>query len=74
MAKFCEICGKGPDTGNSIVRRGLAKSKGGIGLHITAVTRRRFLPNLQRKNIMENGHKRRKLLCMKCLRAMKISA
>ena len=46
MSRVCEICGKGPRTGNRIIRHGLAKYKGGIGLHTTGITKRRFLPNL----------------------------
>ena len=47
MARFCEITGKGPIKGNHIWRSGKAKKKGGIGTHVTAITKRRFLPNLQ---------------------------
>ena len=47
MSRVCEICGKGPSTGNVIVRKGSPKYKGGIGLHTTGITKRRFLPNLQ---------------------------
>ena len=73
MSKFCELCGKGPVTGNTIVRRGLAKYKGGIGLHTTAVTRRRYLPNLQRVRLTENGNPVRRLICMQCLRSRKMA-
>lgn len=47
MARICEITGKGPIKGNHIWRSGKAKKKGGIGTHVTAITKRRFLPNLQ---------------------------
>ena len=47
MSSICEICGKGPVRGARIVRHGLSKKKGGIGLHTTAVTKRTFKPNLQ---------------------------
>ena len=53
MSRICEICGKGPMTGSRIVRHGLAKYKGGIGLHTTGITKRRFLPNL--KNVRVKG-------------------
>jgi hypothetical protein len=33
MSKECEICGKGVRAGRTIVRHGLQKKKGGIGLH-----------------------------------------
>lgn len=48
MGKFCEVTGKGPMKGNIIWRSGKAKKSGGIGTHITAITKRKFLPNLQR--------------------------
>ena len=72
MAKICEVCGKGPMTGNRIVRHGLAKKKGGIGLHTTGVTRRRFLPNLQRIQVKEGGRVRTRHVCMSCLKAGKV--
>jgi len=72
MSRVCDICGKGPTTGNTIVRHGLQKSKGGIGLHTTGVTKRRFLPNLQRIRVSENGGVTRKTVCTACIRANKI--
>lgn len=72
MAKVCEVCGKGPITGNRIIRKGLAKKKGGIGLHTTAVTRRRFLPNLQKVRVRENGGVRARVVCAACIKADKI--
>lgn len=59
MARICELTGKGPMKGNIIWRSGKAKKKGGIGMHITAITKRRFLPNLQRvKAMLPNGEVR----------------
>ena len=58
MSRRCEICGKGAVRGNSILRRGQAKKKGGIGTHVTAITKRRFLPNLQRVKAIINGEVR----------------
>lgn len=72
MAKACDICGKGPHTGNRIVRHGLAKKKGGIGLHTTGVTPRRFLPNLQRIRVRENGGVRTRRVCASCIKAGKV--
>ena len=72
MAKRCEICDKGPSSGNRIVRHGLAKKKGGIGLHITGVGKRRFLPNLQRIRVSENGGTKRKKVCAACIRSGKV--
>ncbi len=68
MARACEICGKGPVSGNRIIRHGLEKKKGGIGLHITGVTRRRFLPNLQRIRVSENGGVVRRNVCTACIK------
>lgn len=72
MARVCEICGKKPATGNRIIRKGLAKAKGGIGLHTTAVTRRRFLPNLHSVRSLENGGTVRRMVCAACIKAGKI--
>ena len=58
MARICEITGRGPRKGSIIWRSGKAKKKGGIGTHITAITKRRFLPNLQRVKALINGEVR----------------
>lgn len=72
MARVCEICGKGPVSGTTIVRHGMPKSKGGIGLHTTGITRRRFLPNLQKIRVNENGGTVRKRVCTTCIKSGKI--
>jgi large subunit ribosomal protein L28 len=58
MSRFCELTGVGPRKGSHIWRSGKAKKKGGIGTHITAITKRRFLPNLQRVKALVNGEVR----------------
>ena len=59
MGRFCELTGKGPMKGSIIWRSGKAKKVGGIGTHITAITKRRFMPNLQRvKALMPSGEVR----------------
>ena len=58
MARFCELTGKGPMKGSIIWRSGKAKKQGGIGTHITAITKRRFMPNLQRVKAVVNGEVR----------------
>ena len=73
MAKVCEICGKGSRVGNRIVRHGLAKKDGGIGLHTTGVTRRRFLPNLQRVRAKVGGATKSMRVCSSCLKGSKIA-
>ena len=52
------MTGKGSIKGSHIWRSGKAKKKGGIGTHITAITKRRFLPNLQRVKALINGEVR----------------
>jgi large subunit ribosomal protein L28 len=73
MARRCDICGKGPHFGNSIVRHGLSKKSGGIGLHTTGVTRRRFLPNLQRIRAKVNGGTRTMNVCTSCIKGNKVA-
>ena len=58
MARICELTGKRPMKGSIIWRSGKAKKAGGIGTHITAITKRRFLPNLQRVKAIVNGEVR----------------
>jgi len=58
MAKICEITGKGAIKGSIIWRSGKSKKSGGIGTHVTAITKRRFLPNLQRVKALIDGEVR----------------
>ncbi len=59
MSRYCELTGKGPRKGSKIWRSGKAKKVGGIGTHVTAITKRRFLPNLQRVKVqLPNGEVR----------------
>src|SRR5215472_5321853 len=58
MARICELTGKGPMKGSIIWRSGKSKKSGGIGTHVTAITKRRFLPNLQRVKALVNGEVR----------------
>lgn len=51
MARRCSITGVKPIHGTRVHRRGLAKKRGGIGMHVTAVTRREFFPNLRCRRI-----------------------
>ena len=72
MSKMCVICGKKPVAGRTIKRRGLAKSKGGVGQKITGVNPRRFLPNLKRIRAIVDGTPMRIQVCVKCLKAGKV--
>ena len=60
MAQRCEICGKGPMSGHKIS-------------HAHNVSKRRFMPNIQRvKVVMPNGEVKRIKVCTKCLKAGKV--
>jgi large subunit ribosomal protein L28 len=60
MAAQCDICGKGPATGNNVS-------------HANNKTRRRFLPNLQRVRARVGGTVRRVRVCTRCLRSGKVT-
>ncbi len=72
MSKVCDICGKGPHTGNKISRRGLAKKKGGVGKRITGISKRTILPNLQKVRAVVDGKVKTVRVCAKCIRSGKI--
>ena len=57
MAKVCQICGKGPETGNNVS-------------HAHNKTRRRWLPNLKRvRAVLGGGGNQRVRVCTRCLRS-----
>ena len=58
MARICELTGKQPMKGSIIWRSGKSKKSGGIGTHVTAITKRRFMPNLQRVKAVIDGEVR----------------
>jgi len=51
MSRICPITHSRPRKGHKINRSGLAKKKGGIGMHVTSNTKRDIIPNLQSKRI-----------------------
>ena len=55
MSRICQVTGKRPIKGSHIWRSGKAKKKGGIGTHVTGITKRRFMPNLQRVKVIVDG-------------------
>lgn len=70
MARSCEVCGKGPQMGNSVETRGKAKYLGGVGTKITGITRRKFKPNLQKVRVsLPNGTNKSMQVCTSCLRS-----
>jgi len=72
MSKVCGICGKGKHVGGSITRRGLAKKKGGIGMHVVKNVKRTFTPNLQRIKIRVDGGAKHMKVCTACIRSNRI--
>ena len=60
MARACEICGKGPKSGNRIS-------------HAHNVTKRRWKPNLRRVRAIVNGAHRTMLVCTACIRSGKVA-
>ncbi len=72
MSNVCEICGKKKAHGARIIRRGLAKKKGGIGMHVVKVSPRTFEPNIQSVRVVENGAVVRKKVCVSCIRSGKV--
>ena len=72
MARICELTGVGPRKGSIIWRSGKSKKSGGIGMHITAITKRKFLPNLQRVKVQVNGGSKYMRVCTRCIRSQKI--
>jgi large subunit ribosomal protein L28 len=59
MAK-CEICGKGPQFGHNVS-------------HSKKATQRRFNPNVQQRQVLVDGERRRIYICMRCLRTLRKS-
>ncbi len=70
MARQCEVCGKKVQMGNRVETRGKAKYLGGVGTKITGVTRRKFIPNLQRVHVTTPaGENKSMRVCVQCIRS-----
>ena len=72
MSRKCEFCLKKSLTGSSIARRGMAKSKGGVGKKTTGISKRKFAPNLQSKKVIVKGKLKKILVCAKCIKSGKL--
>ena len=68
MFKTCVICGKHLMMGRVLTRKGLAKKKGGTGSKTARVSKREFLPNLQKIRIMMGTRSRKVYVCTKCIK------
>ena len=60
MAFKCDVCGKGPLTGNQVS-------------HANNKTKKRSLPNLQRVRAVVDGTHKHIRVCTRCLKAGKIT-
>lgn len=54
--------------GNIVWRRGKPKKQGGIGTHVTARTKRRFFPNLQRVKALVDGQVKYIRVCTRAIK------
>lgn len=61
MAMVCDLCGKGPVSGNTIS-------------HSNRKTRRRWLPNLQSTSLVIDGKEKNVRVCTRCLRTYRKAA
>lgn len=59
MAKRCDICGKGPLSGNRVS-------------HANNKSRMRQLPNLQTVHVMVGGRRMTRRVCTKCIKSGRI--
>ena len=66
------MCGKGTQVGVKYARRGLAKSKGGVGKRITGKTLKKYKANIQRVRVDTGGSTKRMSICAKCLKSGRI--
>lgn len=70
MARQCEACGKKVHMGNRIETRGKAKYLGGVGTKVTGITRRKFVPNLQKVHVTTpHGENKTLRVCVQCIRS-----
>jgi large subunit ribosomal protein L28 len=58
MTKECLVTGRKSVSGRKYVYRGIAKRKKGIGLKVTGISKRRFLPNIKKKRMYLPEEKR----------------
>jgi len=68
MSNVCDMCGKKKVVGGSIVRKGLAKKAGGIGMHVVKNNKRTFHPNIQSVRIKVGGGTKRVKMCTACIK------
>lgn len=72
MPRICQICGKHPSAGRSIVRKGMAKKIGGIGRKVVRTNKRRFLPNLKKVKALVGKSKKTLTVCVECIKSGRV--
>ncbi len=73
MSRICAVTGKRPRKGGKIIRKGISKKSGGIGLQLVKVNKRTFRPNLQRVRVkLPSGQVKRLWVSVKAIKAGKI--
>ena len=72
MPRVCHFTGKSTRTGNKYRLRGRPKYLGGVGTKITACTKRKFKPNIQRVRALVDGQATRVKVCTRCIKSGKI--
>lgn len=72
MSNVCDICGKKKFNGSRIIRRGLAKKKGGIGMHVVKNYKRTFEANIQAVKVKTEHGTKKVNVCTACIRSGKI--
>ena len=60
MSKVCSVCGKKPVSGNNVS-------------HAHNKTKRRFMPNLQKIRVNENGTNIRRSVCARCIKSGRVT-
>jgi large subunit ribosomal protein L28 len=60
MSKRCDICGKGPMSGNKVS-------------HAHNLTRTRWMPNIKKLRIQDGKTTRQAYVCNRCLRSGKVT-
>jgi large subunit ribosomal protein L28 len=68
MSRVCSYSGKRTHSGRQYTRRGLAKSKGGVGRKITGNNLRVFKPNVQKVRAVVDGRVVRVKIAAKFIR------
>jgi large subunit ribosomal protein L28 len=68
MPRVCALSGKKTHIGRQYTTRGLAKSKGGVGVKTTGKSARTFKPNIQKIRVVVNGQVVRMKVAAKYIR------